>query len=176
MIADLNARQILGQCVFYLGLIVFIGYLADVPSYQYLPPDRAEVKLIVRHSGQLLGECREPNEEEQAKLPRNMRAPIICPRERSPVAVKLILNGEPLFDQQILASGLHNDGISATYRRFTVPAGTSRLQLIVNDKSGEAKSTYHYDEELDLAPAESVALVFNHGFKLYKEGSQHDRI
>jgi hypothetical protein len=170
MIADLSARQILGQCVFYLGLIFFIGYLADVPSYQYLPPDQAEVKLIVRHSGQLLGECREPNEEEQAKLPANMRAPIICPRERSPVAVKLILNGQSLFDEEILGAGLHNDGISATYQRFAVPAGTSRLQLTVNDNSGEAQSTYQYDEELNLAPAESVALVFNHGFTLYKEG------
>jgi hypothetical protein len=153
--------------------MVFIGYFADVPSFQRMPPDQAELKLIVRHSGQLLGECHAPDAAQQAKLPRNMRAPMVCPRERSPVQVKLSLNSELIFEEKIKATGFHEDGISAAYRRFQVPAGPMRVQVTVNDKSGDTQATYEYDEQLSLLPAESVALEFSGGFVLHQEDSKH---
>lgn len=166
-------KRYVGQAVFYVGLMVFIGYFSDVPSYERMPADQAELKLIVRHSGQLLGECHVPDADAQAKLPRNMRAPMVCPRERSPVHVMLRLNGEAIFDEKIEAAGFHDDGVSAAYRRFQVPAGLIRLQASVNDKIGDTQATYEYDEQVNLLAAESVALEFSSGFVLYQEKSSH---
>ncbi len=175
MIKPPGVPQYLGQAVFYIGLMVFIGYFADVPAYRYMADDQAELKLIVRHSGQLLGECHVPDAAEQAKLPRNMRAPMICPRERSPVQVTLSLNGEQVFDQKIAPVGFHADGISAAYQRFQVPAGQIRIQATVNDKAGDTAATYAYDEQVRLFPAESVALEFYSGFVLHQEIHNHGR-
>lgn len=174
MAKKISIKMILGQMLFYLGLMIFIGYLSEVPEFEYLPDTHGELKLIIRHSGKLIGECIKPDPEAQKKLPRNMRAPMICPRERSPVTVRLSLDDKLVLDRTVLPAGLHNDGISADYRNFRVEAGTVRVTLVVNDSQGDPNSTYTYEREIIINPSESVALEFNNGFTLYKGNSSAD--
>jgi hypothetical protein len=134
----INLRMLLGQVLFYSLLMAFIGYLADSPDFEYTPETHGDLKLIVRHSGELLGECVKPDPEEQKKLPPNMRAPMICPRERSPVSVRMSLDDRLVLDKILMPAGLHNDGISAEYRNFPVQAGRVRVQLVINDNQGSA--------------------------------------
>ena len=47
----------------------------------------------LEYSGKPVGDCRPLSAEESAKLPPNMRAPMICPRERSPVKSYAIVHG-----------------------------------------------------------------------------------
>ena len=54
-----------------------------------LAPDRALVKLSFSHHGKPVSDCHQTSAAELAKLPPNMRAPVRCPRERSPVTVEL---------------------------------------------------------------------------------------
>ena len=67
--------------------------------------DQALLKLSFTHAGQLVQECRRRTPEELAKLPPNMRAPLDCARERSPVTCELALDGQ-LLAQRIAPSGL----------------------------------------------------------------------
>ncbi|MDK1024393.1 MAG: hypothetical protein QGD92_09205 [Gammaproteobacteria bacterium] len=174
MAKKISIKMILGQMLFYLGLMIFIGYFAEVPEFEYLPDTHGELKLIIRHSGKLIGECTRPDPEAQQKLPRNMRVPMICPRERSPVTVRLSLDDRLVLDKSVLPAGLHNDGISAEYRNFRVEAGKVRITLVVNDSQGDQNSTYTYEREITINPSESVALEFNNGFTLYQGKNSAD--
>ena len=171
MVEKVSVKMLVGQLFFYLVLMIFIGYLADSPEFEYNPQTHGDLKLIIRHSGKLLGECVAPDPEEQKKLPLNMRAPMICPRERSPVSVRLSLDDRLVLDKMVLPAGLHNDGISAEYRNFPVQAGKVRVTLVVNDSQGDQDSTHTYDQEISVGPGESVALEFSNGFTLYQKGS-----
>jgi hypothetical protein len=171
MTEKISTKMFFGQMMFYLGLMAFIGYLAEVPEFEYTPQDHGDLKLIIRHSGKLIGECIKPDPEVQKKLPLNMRAPMICPRERSPVSVRLSLDDTLVLDKMVLPAGLHNDGISAEYRNFPVQAGRVRVTLVVNDSQGDQDSTHTYDQEISVGAGESVALEFSNGFTLYQKGS-----
>ena len=81
----------------------FIGCLLLHPRYRHLAHDQALLKLSFTHAGQLVHECRRRTPEELAKLPPNMRAPLDCPRERSPVTVELALDGQLLAQREIAA-------------------------------------------------------------------------
>ena len=167
----ISIKRVFGQLLFYILLMVFIGYFAEVPEFEYSPQTHGDLKVIIRHSGKLLGECIEPDPEEQKKLALNMRAPMICPRERSPVYVRLSLDDKLVLDKSVLPAGLHNDGISAEYRNFPIQAGKVRVTLVINDSQGDEKSTHTFNQEISIDPGESVALEFSNGFTLYQKGS-----
>ena len=75
----------LGQVVLYALFALVIGVFSRWPVYQHLGSDQALIKLSFTHAGKPLGDCRRQSAAELAKLPPNMRAPMKCPRERSPV-------------------------------------------------------------------------------------------
>jgi hypothetical protein len=156
--------------MFYIPLMVFIGYFAEVPEFEYSPQTHGELKLIIRHSGKLIGECVEPDPEEQKNLPLNMRVPMICPRERSAVSVRMLLDDRLVLDKIVWPAGYHNDGISAEYGNFPVQAGKVRVTLVVNDSQGDPDFTHTYDQEISVGPGQSVALEFSNGFTLYQKG------
>jgi len=136
-----NLKMILGQSLFYIVLITFIGYFAESPSFEKTAATMGEFKLIIRHSGKLLGECRKPDPAVQKKLPRNMRIPMICPRERSPVSVRLSLGDRVVMSEMVLPVDYHNDGVSALYRNFQFESGKVHVKLVINDSEGDERST-----------------------------------
>ena len=92
---------IVGQIVLYGAFAAFIGFFATSPRYQHLAPDQALVKLSLAHFGDR--ECRKRTAEELKQLPPNMRAPMECPRERSPLTIELWLqynNGDFVTPQR----------------------------------------------------------------------------
>ena len=84
---------LLGQVLLYALFAVVIGVFSRWPAYQPLAPDQAMIKLSFSHHGKPVSECRQASAAELAKLPPNMRAPLRCPRERSPVTIELIMAG-----------------------------------------------------------------------------------
>jgi hypothetical protein len=71
----------LGQGAVYLLLGLGIGYFSDRPAHTHSPPDMALIKLSFAHGAQK-EDCRRRTAEELAKLPPNMRRPMVCSRER----------------------------------------------------------------------------------------------
>ena len=134
--ADKSASTPLGwlaQALLYGLFALFIGVFSSWPPYRHLASDQALIKLSFNHQGKPVSECRRATEQELAKLPPNMRAPLDCPRERSPVRVTVALDGRLLLDETLPPTGVARDGAASLYRRIAVPAGRHSLRVTLDD-------------------------------------------
>ncbi|MEH6467181.1 MAG: hypothetical protein V7722_06080, partial [Porticoccus sp.] len=115
----------------------------------------------LRHAGQILGECRERSEEELAQLPPNMRISKICPRERSPLQLDLLVNNEMVYSKEIAPRGIHGDGLSSVYFRLPVSSGEINLKVQMKDHINQKEYPYQLRKTLQLAPAQVLVIDFD---------------
>ena len=151
----------MGQALLYGLFALIIGYFSSAPPYRHLPPDQALIKLSFSHNGKLISECRQRTAEELAKLPPNMRAPLDCQRERSPVIVEIDLDGSPAYRHVAKPSGLSKDGASTVYHRFTVASGAHRLAVRLNDDRRAGGFNFRREETVTLKPGTVLVIDFN---------------
>jgi hypothetical protein len=118
------------------------------------------IKLSFTHSSKRQAECRTRTAEELAKLPPNMRKPIVCPRTRGPVYVELDLNGQKLYAASLPPSGLWGDGPSRVYRRFVVPAGHHTLAVRMRDTPRSEGFDHAKSVAIILAPEDNFVVDF----------------
>ena len=149
-----------GQAVLYALFAAAVGYFSTSPRYQHLQPGEALLRLSFSHSGKLKAECRRRTSEELAKLPANMRAPLDCPRERSPVIVRVELDGAELLHETFAPSGLSRDGASTGYRRAPIAAGRHRVRVQFNDDVRVSGFNYERDRVIDAAAGQVVLIDF----------------
>ena len=157
----LPATAWLGQLLLYALFALVIGVFSRWPTYQHLAPDQALIKLSFTHTGQPAGDCIRQSEADLAKLPPNMRAPIKCPRERSPVNVEVDVGGVAALRRSAAPSGLSRDGASAMYQRLVVPAGEQRIAVRLNDDARRAGFTHQRDATVKLVPAQVLVIDFD---------------
>jgi ferredoxin/coenzyme F420-reducing hydrogenase delta subunit len=138
------------------------GLFSAWPQFGLLQSGHAMVSLSMSHAGQRLQECRVLSQEELNKLPPNMRKPSDCPRQRHPVQVTFSANGEILFDQKLLPSGLSRDGESTLYHRIELPAGNHKLVVGMNDSGRSEGFDYNGETVIDLKSGQHVVVEFNH--------------
>jgi hypothetical protein len=148
------------QAVCYAAFMAIVGYFATAPAYVHLPPGQALVKLSFQHAGQRKEACHERTPEELARLAPNMRAAQVCPRERSPVAVEVEMDGKPLFSVVAPPSGLSRDGASTVYRRVAIPAGSHRFVAKMKD-TVDGGFGIVADRAIDLAPGRVLVIDFD---------------
>lgn len=153
--------SIAGQVVLYALFAAVIGLFSTYPRYRHLADDQALLKLSFSHPGQLKAECRRRTPEELAKLPPNMRNPLECTRERSPVTVEMALDGNVIAKRVVRPAGLAKDGASTLYARFPVPAGAHHLTVKLNDSVREPGFNFTHDQQVRLAPGQIVVVDFN---------------
>lgn len=151
----------LGQALLYGLFALVIGIFSRWPLYQALPPDQALVKVSFIHHGQRVAECRPFTAAELAKLPPNMRAPMKCERERSPVTVEVDLDGTTVYRHVAAPSGLSRDGASTVYQRIPVSAGQHRIAVRLKDSASARAFTYTRDTTLTLKPAQVLVIDFD---------------
>jgi hypothetical protein len=161
-----NARHYLAQALLYGLFFAPIVYFTHLPTYTHVEPDMAILKVAVRHAGAVVGECTPIVGAEYDKLPANMKRPENCPRERSPLQLELILDGETLYRATVPASGLHSDGVSSMHQRFEVPAGQYHLELRMNDDVTISEPNWLLAQDIDLQPAQVMVATFKEGFRL----------
>jgi hypothetical protein len=147
-----------GQAALYALFAAAVGYFSTAPRYRHLQPNEALLRLSLNHSGRLVADCRRRTPEELAKLPANMRAPLDCPRERSPVVVRVELDGAELVDETFAPSGLSRDGASTGYRRVPIAAGRHRVRVRFNDDVRVSGFNYKSDRVVDAAPGQVVLI------------------
>ena len=151
----------IGQALLYGLFALIIGYFSSSPPYRHLPAGDALVKLSFSHEGRLVSQCRQRTPEELAKLAPNMRAPMDCPRERSPVTIEVDLDGTPVYHHVAQPSGLSKDGASTVYHRFGVPSGEHRFAIRLKDDPHARDFNYHRDELMTLKPGQVLVIDFN---------------
>lgn len=157
-----------GQGAVYALIAVLFGVFSDSPTYRHFPEGMAQLTLSVTHSGKHKGDCRRLTSAEIAKLPRGERKPMDCSRERLPVVVELLLDGEVLLSRSVPPTGLFSDGPSQVYANFTVPAGPHALVARLRDSDRAEGFDYERAAEVELAPGRRLAIEFRQeqgGFK-----------
>jgi len=150
----------LAQALLYVPFMAIIGYFSTSPAYHHLAPGEALIRLSISHAAQRKVECRERTPEELAKLSPNMRAPLDCPRERSPVTIELDLDGQRIVQAVAPPSGLTRDGASTIYRRLPVASGTHRIVARLRDRAS-GDFNYVREVELELRPGRVLVIDFH---------------
>jgi hypothetical protein len=149
------------QALLYAAFAAVIGYFSTSPSFRLLADDQALLRLSLQHPGQPRGDCRQRSADELAAMPPQMRAPLDCPRERSPVAVRVELDGRAVIDESFPPSGLRRDGASAGYRRLAIRAGPHTLRVQLNDDARRTDFPFERVVALDVKPGQIVLIDFN---------------
>lgn len=155
--------QLVGQAVIYAGFALFLGTFANSPAYERVPEGQALIKLSFAHGAKAKGGCRKLSKEELAELAANMRKQEVCPRERLPVFVRLVVDGEVLVDRELPPSGLHGDGPSKIYERIVLPPGQYALEIALRDTVRENGYDYEMMRTVMLRPNQSLAIDFHGG-------------
>ncbi len=159
--SPLQPLRWIGQALLYGAFAAFVGYCSTSPHYRLLAEDEALLRLSLLHPGKPKGDCRTRSAEELAKMPPQMRAPLDCPRERSPVVVRVDLDGRTVIDATFAPAGLRRDGASAGYRRLAISAGTHTLRVQMNDDARRSDFAYERSETLNVKPGQIVLIDFN---------------
>ena len=149
------------QVLNYALFMLLVWYFSAAPAFTQLQPDQAVITVAFAHAGERLEECHQLSQEELARLPPNMRAPMDCPRERSPVTVQLLLDGKPLLEEVARAPGLYHDLGVDIYRSAKVPAGTHTLTVQMDDNVRVPGPSYTHQETVTLKPAQLLVVDFN---------------
>jgi hypothetical protein len=148
------------QGLLYGLFALAIGVFSTWPSYHPLPPDRAVLKVSFIHHAQRVAECRPYTPQELAKLPPNMRTPMKCERERSPVTIEVDVDGATVYRHEALPSGLSRDGASSVYHRLQGPAGQHRIAVRLRDRAGTAFN-HTREATVTLKPAQVLVIDFD---------------
>ena len=151
----------LGQTAFYGLFVGVIGYFSTAPVYVHFPKDMALIKASFSHAGQPKEPCHVRTAEELASLPPNMRNPVQCGRERSPVVFELDLDGQRIFRAELPPAGLSRDGVSTVYQRFPVPAGRHRLRARLKDSVRVPDFNYANEADVTLVAAQVFVVEFD---------------
>lgn len=149
-----------GQAVIYAGMALWLGYFANRPVYTHLSPDLAMIKLSVIHSAQRKGECRRRTREELQALAPNMRTPLDCPRERLPIHIEVLLDGETIYRRTLQPAGLFHGSQTRAYERLPVEAGRHELVVRMIDSDRAEGYDYQKQDEITLSPGENFVIDF----------------
>jgi len=152
--------RIIGQVLAYAAFAAVIGLFATWPAHRLLEPDQGLLRLSFSHPGKVSTECRKRSAEELAKMQPQMRTPLDCQRERSPVQVRVVLDDHVLVDRSVAPAGLSRDGASSVYWRTPIPAGTHRFAVTLRDDARAGAPVFSRDATLDVKPGQVVLIDF----------------
>ncbi len=161
MAKKMGVKQLLLQAINYALFMGLVGYLSFQPPYHHIGADQAVVTLAFGHAGRPISECIRRTPEELAKLPPNMRKPIDCPRQRSPVTLELRLDDERIVRDVFEAPGFYNDQGIDVYIDTKVTAGDHRLAVWLNDDINAEGATYELEKTVTLNPAQLLVIGFD---------------
>jgi len=156
-----KGKRYAGQAVVYAAVMLMIGYLSTSPSYTRVSEGFATVKLSLRHSSQLLGECQFLTDDALQRLPPNMRQAKVCPRERSEIEFEFLMDGESIYHQTIQPAGINNDGRAKLYSRFEIPAGAHRITARLKDHRDLDDFNYQESRNINLAEGKILVVDFD---------------
>ena len=150
----------LGQFVAYAAIGLLFAVFSDWPPYSNFPSGQAQILLSFAHGADRKGPCRKLTAEEIGELAPNMRRPEICPRERLPVHVEVLLDDQPLFSASLPPSGIAGDGPSQVHRSFVVSPGSHRLTARLRDTARAEGYDYERSETIELRELQNFVIDF----------------
>jgi len=149
------------QAINYSVFMGMIWYLSTSPSYRQLAEDEAVMTISFSHAGEIKEPCHRRTQKELMKLPPNMRAPMDCSRERSPIVIEVLLDGAPMYSKIANAPGLYKDGGIDIYHSEKVPAGSHHLSIKMDDSVLKEGFDYEFDQDIEIKPAQILLVGFD---------------
>ena len=161
-------RYIVGQVIAFTLFAIGLGYFSNSPTYTHHDPEMALIKLSFSHASQHKEECRRLSPEEIAALAPNMRRPMDCPRERAPVLVEMIMDGNTLLRKSYTPTGLAHDGAASAYDKISVTPGQHKLTVRLRDSNREEGFDYEDGININLVPLQQFVIDFrDSSFQFY---------
>jgi len=149
------------QAINYSVFMSLIWYFATSPAVRLIGDDEARITIAFAHAGQLREACRRLSQEELNELPPNMRKLEDCPRERSPVTIEALLDGEPIYQAILQPPGLFGDGGVDVFYSAKIPAGGHQLSLKMNDSVRVEGFNHSFEQQVSVDPAQILLVVFD---------------
>ncbi|MBL1143088.1 MAG: hypothetical protein HND53_13765 [Proteobacteria bacterium] len=153
-------RYILGQIIAFIPFAMGIGYFSDSPSYTYHDPEKALIMVSFSHASEHKDECRRFSQEELSAMAPNMRRPMDCSRERVPVYIELMMDGQNLLSQSYNPTGLAKDGAASIYESIPVEPGQHEISVKLRDSSRESGFDYEGNVSINLDAKELFVIDF----------------
>jgi hypothetical protein len=160
--------KIAGQFAAYALFFMLVAALSAGPGLRLLGDDEAIVSVSFSHAAKRIGECTRLSQDELDALPPNMRKPDRCPRERHPLRIEMLLDGQSLFEASVSPSGLHSDGKATVYERVTVSAGIRELSIHMNDSGTSDRDDYSVTEQVQISPGQNLVVYFDADAQQFK--------
>lgn len=156
-----KALRYLLQAINYTVFMALIWYFATSPSIRILEEDEAMITIAFAHAGESREPCRRLSQEELSKLPPNMRKPEDCPRERSPVVIQALLDGNTLINETLQPPGLFKDGGVNVYFSGKIPAGSHHFEIRMDDSVRKEGFDHTFEQDINIKPAQILLVNFN---------------
>ena len=156
-----KALRYLLQAINYTVFMALIWYFATSPSIRILEEDEAMITIAFAHAGESREPCRRLSQEELSKLPPNMRKLEDCPRERSPVVIQALLNGNTLINETLQPPGLFKDGGVNVYFSGKIPAGSHHFEIRMDDSVRKEGFDHTFEQDINIKPAQILLVNFD---------------
>ena len=149
------------QAFNYTIFMALIWYFATSPSVRVIEDDEAMITVAFAHAGETREECRRLSQEELMKLPPNMRKPEDCPRERSPIIIEAMLDGNVIYSKTMLPPGIFNDGSVNIYYNSKVPAGKHTFEVKMDDSVRKPGFNHEFEQDININPQQILLVDFD---------------
>ena len=148
------------QAFNYTIFMALIWYFATAPSVRVIEDDEAMITVAFAHAGETREECRMLSQEELMKLPPNMRKLDDCPRERSPIVIEAMLDGNIIYSKTFLPPGIFNDGSVNIYYNSKVPAGKHKFEIKMDDSVRKEGFNHKFEQDVAIDPQQILLVEF----------------
>lgn len=128
-------------------------------GYQ-VPAAPAELVVSFKHPGRADEQCRRVPDEELARLPAHMRREMVCERGRSPVRMRLKVDGEVRLEKAYPAGGLFGDRTSLAIERLAIAPGRHLVKVELGDTGDPGEWTFHSEGEVDFVDGARRVVLF----------------
>lgn len=149
------------QAINYSVFMGIIWYLSTSPSYRQIEEGQAIITISFAHAGEIKEPCQKRTQEELMKLPPNMRAPMSCSRERSPIVIEVMLDDEFMYSESAEAPGFYKDSGVDIYHSVKVPAGSHNLAIKMDHSVLKEGFEYEFNQQIEIKPAQILLVGFD---------------
>ncbi len=149
------------QGVNYAVFMGLIWFFSTMPKIQVSTEAEAMITIAFAHAGELREPCQKLTSEELAALAANMRKLEDCPRERSPVVIQALLDGEVLYKETLEPAGLFEDGGVDVYSASKITSGKHYFEIRMDDSVRDEGFNHHYSAEIDIEASQIKLVSFD---------------
>ncbi|MFQ5569760.1 MAG: hydrogenase iron-sulfur subunit [Rhodothermales bacterium] len=145
-------------------VLVLAGLTFGLSDAPYVSPPVTQGELVVsfKHAGEVI-ETNGDEAADQADLLPHMRRTVKVERVRSPVRMKIIVDGEEVVHRAYEPGGLFDDGNSIAVETIPVSEGNHRVQVQIGDTADPEEWTFIEAKTVSFTVAERRVILFDRG-------------